>query len=724
MSTLDWLYFHAKPINPETFQDLEPPTEEQRSLPFAIEMFKEMMNDPKELCCPISLSLFQDPVIDGVGHTYDRQSIQTHFKSQKDKNQSLTSPLSQEPLEDERLVPNRDKKSKIEQYKVEKSQRCFEMAKQSIEKKCGDTALMLIKRASYLIPSFEGLNEIEAVARKTFISARRQRIAHTFQAQELIENQKSEKALSVLRPLIERPVYTSLLSDPVVLPLLKSQFVAIAGKYLLIRRLEATPSPRGEYLIWDIEKNAQFDAFYLSQPVVKCILIKDVLLLYTNNKWPNFLYNLSTRNLKRIEGVVYPNPNETFKHRLDEINRTHKIYQYEGNNDDFGGTKIEGLTIDQKDNTTIINTKTDKVIGFVYSISCNLRYTKHTKEACNFVNDAENKETKEQHCTICNRRSTLKAKYSHYHAGNIFVRINNQVFHDKEFKKIDESLTTYVFLISDQGIKQLNADRQGWQLDEQGNFRITSQEEFLQAYFPQDTAQKHYPQVNPLSSEVHDSQIALPPGSVIRGIYRNRLIAGSERGEHKSMQKGDEEFSKYNLNHAYVVFNPEDRDFYKTVLKASILEGDFASYLRSMEHLVGFYHQLNKWDELEKWMSSLIENKDVILRQIDEAIEEAKRDGDEIGASRLYLYLGLLQNGLHLKQQAYQQAHKINPEDPATQSAISALQANQMPYQELLRITEEQREIIEKTQQEMRKLQELLAALQNQAALSKENSIK
>ena len=38
------------------------------------------MEDPKELCCPISHELMEDPVVAADGQTYERAAVEEYFK--------------------------------------------------------------------------------------------------------------------------------------------------------------------------------------------------------------------------------------------------------------------------------------------------------------------------------------------------------------------------------------------------------------------------------------------------------------------------------------------------------------------------------------------------------------------------------------------------------------------------------------------------------------------
>ena len=65
---------------------------------------------PEELLCPITLSLFEDPVVCEDGFTYDRQAIEQCLRN------TDRSPMTNLPLE-HRFLPNRDMKSRVMEWK-------------------------------------------------------------------------------------------------------------------------------------------------------------------------------------------------------------------------------------------------------------------------------------------------------------------------------------------------------------------------------------------------------------------------------------------------------------------------------------------------------------------------------------------------------------------------------------------------------------------------------
>ena len=67
---------------------------------------------PDNLCCPLSFSLFEDPVVTCDGHTYSRAEIERWFL------RSDRSPITDEKLETKVVYPNLYLRSKVDDYIV------------------------------------------------------------------------------------------------------------------------------------------------------------------------------------------------------------------------------------------------------------------------------------------------------------------------------------------------------------------------------------------------------------------------------------------------------------------------------------------------------------------------------------------------------------------------------------------------------------------------------
>ncbi|KAJ5068650.1 hypothetical protein M0811_02593 [Anaeramoeba ignava] len=70
-----------------------------------------IINAPHHLCCPISLSLMNDPVLTPSGNTYERQSLEDYIKLKHED------PLTRQHLRVQDLIPNRGLKDAIDEYK-------------------------------------------------------------------------------------------------------------------------------------------------------------------------------------------------------------------------------------------------------------------------------------------------------------------------------------------------------------------------------------------------------------------------------------------------------------------------------------------------------------------------------------------------------------------------------------------------------------------------------
>ena len=68
---------------------------------------------PPDLCCPISRELMQDPVVAEDGHSYEREAITKWFKYHN------TSPMTNQELEEQDLIPNIALKRLVEHFTFE-----------------------------------------------------------------------------------------------------------------------------------------------------------------------------------------------------------------------------------------------------------------------------------------------------------------------------------------------------------------------------------------------------------------------------------------------------------------------------------------------------------------------------------------------------------------------------------------------------------------------------
>jgi len=76
------------------------------------ELTRHLLEDPKELVCPISLTLISDPVTAADSYTYERQCISTHLSNRK------TSPMTNQKMRSA-LNPNQFMKSAVTKFKLD-----------------------------------------------------------------------------------------------------------------------------------------------------------------------------------------------------------------------------------------------------------------------------------------------------------------------------------------------------------------------------------------------------------------------------------------------------------------------------------------------------------------------------------------------------------------------------------------------------------------------------
>jgi len=69
------------------------------------------MDIPNEFICPLTLEIMDDPVIASDGHTYERHAIL--------QTRNSLSPMTREPIDKTKLIPNRALKNAIQRYNEE-----------------------------------------------------------------------------------------------------------------------------------------------------------------------------------------------------------------------------------------------------------------------------------------------------------------------------------------------------------------------------------------------------------------------------------------------------------------------------------------------------------------------------------------------------------------------------------------------------------------------------
>merc|ERR1711988_1987530 len=78
------------------------------------EKLDELLLEDPELCCPVSLMVFVDPVIASDGFTYERASLESLLKAR------MSSPMTREDLKRE-FFPTKQKKAEAMQFRTAQS---------------------------------------------------------------------------------------------------------------------------------------------------------------------------------------------------------------------------------------------------------------------------------------------------------------------------------------------------------------------------------------------------------------------------------------------------------------------------------------------------------------------------------------------------------------------------------------------------------------------------
>ncbi|CAK9060659.1 unnamed protein product [Durusdinium trenchii] len=104
-------------------------------------LVKRLVEDPPELCCPISHWLMEDPVVAADGITYERHCIAEWFQS------NSGSPTTREPLSTHVLNPNQHVKSAVLAHKEKTVQEILSVASQVPT----DDALKLLSRGEQFV---------------------------------------------------------------------------------------------------------------------------------------------------------------------------------------------------------------------------------------------------------------------------------------------------------------------------------------------------------------------------------------------------------------------------------------------------------------------------------------------------------------------------------------------------------------------------------------------
>ena len=101
-----------------------------------------LFHPPRDLICPITQSLFVDPVVNSVGQIYERQAFVTYLEG----NDVKLDPVSRQTIDPTVLTPVYAVKTRACEYREETARACVELASQSEV----PLAMKYLKRAAEL----------------------------------------------------------------------------------------------------------------------------------------------------------------------------------------------------------------------------------------------------------------------------------------------------------------------------------------------------------------------------------------------------------------------------------------------------------------------------------------------------------------------------------------------------------------------------------------------
>ena len=140
-------------------------------------------------------------------------------------------------------------------------------------------------------------------------------------------------------------------------------------------------------------------------------------------------------------------------------------------------------------------------------------------------------------------------------------------------------------------------------------------------------------------------------------------------------------------------------------MKVAAFAGDIKSYLVACEHLIGYHHVEQKWEQLEISAISLHSGSAALREGLEKEITAARKLDDSFLVSRLYLSLGLLVQPWPLKKDIYKQAvHPKGDHFPAVETALAYVKKCKREFQLLQ---------IERFQEQARVIEELKGEIEN-----------
>jgi len=103
----------------------------------------ELCDEDSEMCCPVTLMLFRDPVIASDGFMYEADSVKTLIRNHQ------LSPITREPLKKE-YFPARQKKSEVNVFREQRAEALMQFAGDAIDREPRMAGMALDRVMEYL----------------------------------------------------------------------------------------------------------------------------------------------------------------------------------------------------------------------------------------------------------------------------------------------------------------------------------------------------------------------------------------------------------------------------------------------------------------------------------------------------------------------------------------------------------------------------------------------
>src|SRR5262249_54073798 len=115
----------------------------------------ELLIDPSDLICPITLVLMNEPVMASDGFSYEEHAIGTYFKNPH------PGPIKGVPFKNKDLIGNKNLKSQIESYKSDTTKECLELVEWFLHQHDYKTSKKLLDRIEELSPRHPSLTQLK-----------------------------------------------------------------------------------------------------------------------------------------------------------------------------------------------------------------------------------------------------------------------------------------------------------------------------------------------------------------------------------------------------------------------------------------------------------------------------------------------------------------------------------------------------------------------------------